>query len=357
VILTSGTTYTVPANTTALRIWAIGAGGGGAGSPATDATSGGGGAAGGVAMMTAIAFSPTPAVTLVSSSVPTVTANAITMPAHNEGDVLVMHVHASAANTMPTVPAAGGTVPTWNVLQSTAGNNWSNSRLVWCVGTGTTTSGTWTNADMFNVAVLRGANRIVPIGGNAISAVAAFGGNPAPAITLSNSDGSSQLLHFHSIGDAVNAVGTISAVPVGGYTRQVAATPSTLIGGVLNTKFVTTTDGAVAQGFSGVSWQSSASVEILAPGIVPGGSHQLVSGGGTTTSFSGTYTASLGSDVFIAYSTANAVTVTAITYNSVAMTLVSTVPHNNTAGVGFLSLYRAAAAGTGANEEAFHPSS
>jgi hypothetical protein len=102
------------------------------------------------------------------------------------------------------------------------------------------------------------------------------------------------------------------------------------------------------QAVSGFVWASSASVEVVAPRLVADGSHQIVTGGAVS-SYSGTYTASLGSDVFIAYSTANAVTVTAITYNSVAMTLVSTVPHNNAAGVGFLSLYRAAAAGTGSS--------
>jgi hypothetical protein len=48
VVLTSGTSYTVPANTNSIKAWLIGAGGGGAGSPATDATSGGGGGAGGI---------------------------------------------------------------------------------------------------------------------------------------------------------------------------------------------------------------------------------------------------------------------------------------------------------------------
>jgi len=52
IVLTSGTAYTVPAGTTAVRIWAIGAGGGGAGSPAQDGTAGGGGGAGGISFRT-----------------------------------------------------------------------------------------------------------------------------------------------------------------------------------------------------------------------------------------------------------------------------------------------------------------
>jgi hypothetical protein len=49
-VLTSGTSYSIPANTTFIKIWAIGAGGGGAGA-AADATAGGGGGAGGISLM------------------------------------------------------------------------------------------------------------------------------------------------------------------------------------------------------------------------------------------------------------------------------------------------------------------
>jgi hypothetical protein len=49
-VLTSGTSYSIPANTTFIKIWAIGAGGGGAGAT-TDATAGGGGGAGGISLM------------------------------------------------------------------------------------------------------------------------------------------------------------------------------------------------------------------------------------------------------------------------------------------------------------------
>ena len=48
VLLSSGTSYTIPSNTTSVKIWAVGAGGGGSGTAANDLTSGGGGGAGGV---------------------------------------------------------------------------------------------------------------------------------------------------------------------------------------------------------------------------------------------------------------------------------------------------------------------
>lgn len=49
--LTSGSSYTLPANCSAFKVWAIGAGGGGAGVTNNDAHSAGGGGAGGVAFM------------------------------------------------------------------------------------------------------------------------------------------------------------------------------------------------------------------------------------------------------------------------------------------------------------------
>lgn len=52
VLLTSGTSYTVPAGTTAVTAWVIGGGGGGGGVPPGDGLSSGGGGAGGVASKT-----------------------------------------------------------------------------------------------------------------------------------------------------------------------------------------------------------------------------------------------------------------------------------------------------------------
>lgn len=53
VMLTTGTSYTIPAGVTQVKIWAVGAGGGGAGCAAvSDNTNGGAGGAGGVAVKT-----------------------------------------------------------------------------------------------------------------------------------------------------------------------------------------------------------------------------------------------------------------------------------------------------------------
>lgn len=190
------------------------------------------------------------------------TGTSIAIP-HNSGDLIVMYAHASANGALPTPPAAGGTVPAWATLNQTAGTNWSNARTVWAVGTGSTTSGTWTNTSQFVVVVLTGADAATPIGGRAISAVGVGGSMTAPAVTMSKTDGTSKLLHFYGMGDAVNGNGTVSAVAAG-YTRLRAFTPTSLLGSVLNAKTVTTSDGAVIQSKSGGSWFSAATVEVLA---------------------------------------------------------------------------------------------
>ena len=51
-IITSGTTYTVPARTSAVKLWVVGAGGGGAGASASNGTAGGGGGAGALVIKT-----------------------------------------------------------------------------------------------------------------------------------------------------------------------------------------------------------------------------------------------------------------------------------------------------------------
>jgi hypothetical protein len=205
--------------------------------------------------------------TLISSSVPTVTAGAITLPPHVAGDLIVMHVHASALNTLPIAPGGGAGIPLWTQARSTGGTNYSNARLVWGWGTASTTSsGTWTNADQFIVAVLRNVNPTNPIGGSAISPVTASTSCSAPAITLVRNDGSSQILHFHSYGDGVNAVGTIGAAP-SGTTQRVAIKLSAQLGGILNTKNVTTTGNGATQSATGFVWNSGASIEVRGDGV------------------------------------------------------------------------------------------
>ena len=205
------------------------------------------------------------AISIVGSSVGA--GSTITIPAHQSGDLIVMYAHASIYNYQPVAPSASGNVPTWTLLSTSGAAGFSNHRTAYAFGTGSTTSGTWTNTDMLIVAVLRGVNATTPIGGRASGAVGSVAACTAPAVTMSVTDGSSVLLHFYGYGDTANLVGTISTEPAG-YTRQVGTVLTTKLAGVLNTKTVTTSDGAVAQSTSSGASNSGATVEVLASGGV-----------------------------------------------------------------------------------------
>lgn len=96
-----------------------------------------------------------------------------------------MFAYRNGSTTAPTAPAAGGTVPTWNSLGAN-GNNTNSSRFAWATGTGSSTSGTWTNATHLVCLVFRGCR---------IGASAGTGGSGAsisyPALTLQRQDSTS----------------------------------------------------------------------------------------------------------------------------------------------------------------------
>lgn len=73
---------------------------------------------------------------------------------------------------------------------------------------------------------------------------------------------------------------------------------------------------------------------------------------GLGSSPSGTFTAASGADVFVAISTAasSSHSISSITYDGNAMTLVGSLAHNSTSANGKTFLYRAAAAGTGTSK-------
>jgi hypothetical protein len=197
-------------------------------------------------------------------SVYAASTNTITIP-HEPGDLLVMFAQSSTNNTYPAAPAAGGTVPAWTTLNFTNAGGWSNSRTAWAVGTGSSTSGTWTTTGMLVVAVIPGANAI---GGRAMSAIGLGGTMTAPAVSMTQTDGTSSLLHFYGIGDGVNAIGTISA-PAAGYTRYLTFTPTNVLAAVVNVKDVSTSDGALVQSKSGPTYFVAATVEALAGVSLP----------------------------------------------------------------------------------------
>jgi hypothetical protein len=115
---------------------------------------------------------------------------------------------------------------------------------------------------MLVVIVLRGADPTTPIGGRASGAVGLGANCTAPAVTLTQNNGTSLLMHFYGYGDGVNGVGTISAVPAN-YTRQIGTVATVRLAGVINTKTVSTTSPSIAQAISGGPYNSGATVEVL----------------------------------------------------------------------------------------------
>lgn len=207
----------------------------------------------------------TPTVTIKSSlsyvSANASTANSVTIPAHQVGDLIVLCAFDSQ-NTAPTKPSAGGTVPDWNYIDNT--NTAAGQGAVttaWFKATATnTTSGTWTWTEQMIAVVVRGTMPASPIGGHAAVGGAAVNVT-APAATLAHTDGSSILLHFHATA-FLNASGWSPALA--GYTRRIVAGPSSSRSMVLNTKDTTTTDGSVTQPDGSSGWAyAAATVEII----------------------------------------------------------------------------------------------
>lgn len=207
----------------------------------------------------------TPTVT-IKSPLSYVSANAsttssVSIPAHQVGDLIVLCVFDSQ-NTAPTKPSAGGTVPNWNYINNTNTSAGQGAvTTAWFIATATnTTSGSWAWAEQMIAVVLSGHNAASPIGGHA--AVGGAGVNiTAPSVTLTHSDGSSMLLHFHATA-FINGGGWSSAPA--GYTRRIVAGPSSSRSLVLNTKDATTTDGSVTQPDGSSGWAyAAATVEII----------------------------------------------------------------------------------------------
>jgi hypothetical protein len=193
------------------------------------------------------------------------TANAVLgtsvdIPAHSAGDVIVVFAYQNGISAPPTPPAASGTVPAWVSIQSGGGN--SNGSGVWSF-TATAdnhTSGTWGSCTGLIAVVIQGAHPTRPIGGFAVANANASGVSGAPAITQSVTNGTSCLLYFHGHRSNVTTLGA----PPAGFTRRAEAIGSSGI--CLNTKDVTTTDGAATQTDNGNGGYMGQTVEILAGG-------------------------------------------------------------------------------------------
>ena len=197
-----------------------------------------------------------------------VNATSVPIPPHSVGDLIVIFARLSGGSS-PAAPAAGGTVPAWvSVAASDAsGSLLANCTVVQYIATATNhTSGVWTLTDSMVAAVITEANLVTPIGGSAAPINQSVPNScAAPSITMTNTDQTSVLLHFHGWGDGSNPITSISAAPAGYTRRATAILPGASgIGVCLNTKDVTSSDGAINQPAVGNPYTVGATVEVLA---------------------------------------------------------------------------------------------
>lgn len=145
------------------------------------------------------------------------TSTSVAIPAHAAGDLILVFVR-NASNTVATTPAAGGTVPAWNVLQTGGANTLSLVSAYFVATASTTTTGTWTGATHIVVLVLR------PASGNTISVRGSSTGNGAavttvvyPALTTLT-DGSTWGVRIGCRGPVATEMAT---VPSAGWVNQI----------------------------------------------------------------------------------------------------------------------------------------
>jgi hypothetical protein len=152
----------------------------------------------------------------------------VAIPAHQPGDMILVFARGTVA---PTIPTAGGTVPAWGTLQSSAQFSIALT-CVFFVATGsTTTTGTFTNATHIAVLVIRpAANRQLT---TAAARSAVGGANNAttiiyPALTLAKTDGTSMGVR---IGTRVTAATQLATAPTNwtNQTQQPATTPALVV--------------------------------------------------------------------------------------------------------------------------------
>jgi hypothetical protein len=146
-------------------------------------------------------------------------ATSVAIPAHAVGDLIIVSARGTAA--APSVPAASGTVPAWQTLQSGLANSMGLTVVSFVATATTTTTGTFTNATHICVLVLRpAANKKLQ---TAAARSSVGNGNNTqtiiyPALTLNNGGGASTSVGVRvgTRGVAITAVGT----PPSGWTNQ-----------------------------------------------------------------------------------------------------------------------------------------
>lgn len=198
-------------------------------------------------------------------------ATSVAIPTHAVGDLIVIFAYRDGSATAPSKPAAGGTVPAWNDINSGAGANTNASRSAYFVATATNhTTGTWTNATGIAAIVLRG-QAATPIGASDLSGGTANGTGTTPTITPQVANGTSFQLHCYGH----RTVTAWDAAPAG-FTRRTTVNAELAI----NTKDNTTTGTGGTQTFTSTnSGGRQETIEILARDTAP---TRTISGAPTT---------------------------------------------------------------------------
>ncbi|OHT47971.1 hypothetical protein [Mycobacteroides chelonae] len=206
----------------------------------------------------------TPIVTNVSNasyiSSAAAASSSVAIPAHSIGDLIVIFAFNPYATTAPTKPSAGGTVPNWVYIDNANSASGSGCTTAYFKATATnTTTGTWSNASHIQAVVVRNQNTSSPVGGHAKQA-GSSATTTAPSVTMSHTDGSSVLLHFH--GHSNLGASGWDAAPAG-YTRGATSGTGFQPGTALNYKNITTSDGSVGQTGGQNTSYAAATVEII----------------------------------------------------------------------------------------------
>lgn len=196
-------------------------------------------------------------------------ATSVAIPTHAVGDIIVLFAFRNGSSAGVSAPAAGGTVPTWISLQSPSTTGISGQGSYFVATATNHTTGTWTNATLVAVGVVRGQHPSSPIGGNNNNATGtATADCPGAAITLADSSGASFILALIGAGTPQVAFNTAPS----GWTRRTTTnpTPGSAPGICINTKDTTTSGAAVTQSNGGsATGDATMVVEIKVAPFVP----------------------------------------------------------------------------------------
>ena len=289
-VLTSGTSYSIPANTTFITIWAIGAGGGGAGA-AADSTAGGAGGAGGISLMS-------------SANTGTITYSIGTGGAGGSGT----NNGSAGGNTTvtfdgTTITSTGGAGGAYNsaIVSGVGGTGTDVSTVIptgiaIAIGTDAHTfTGSFNNFDLTGFRGTFGnstrsiyGNFTIPSTGGSLSAgtsVTSFVGSGSKTlstggrtldfpVTVDGADGTFQLLSNFTIGSTRAFTHTNGTIDLNGYTLTVGTSYTTAAGTknltfnggtlVCPTASATTFNNAVPAGFTTTAGTGTGTISLTA---------------------------------------------------------------------------------------------